>query len=135
MKIQIAFPIALLILGPCSIAVAQELPSQKPGLWQITMSGAKVPGGTRSYKMCQDAASIAAAKSSAAAHMKNDCGKNSIRNVGDTWTTDVECTMSGMHIVSHSEMTVHGDETFHTQLTSTLGTAKPMLPQSQISAH
>lgn len=127
MKFQNALPISLLLFGAYSAAVAQELPSQKPGLWEVTMTGAKVPGGTRSYRMCQDAASIAAGKASAAAHVKNDCAKNSIRNVGDTWTTDVECTMSGMHVVSHSEMTVHGDEAFHTQVTSTLGTGKPEL--------
>ena len=126
MKIQLAFLILLLILGAGS-AAAQELPSQKPGLWQITMTGPKIPGGTRSYKMCQDAASVAAGKASADELVKKDCAKNSVRNQGDTWISDTECTMSGMHVVSHSEMTVHGDEVFHTQLNSTYDSGKPEL--------
>ena len=126
MKIKLAFPIALLMLGAGS-AASQELPSQKPGLWEITMTSAKIPGGTRSYKMCQDAASVAAGKASAAELLKKDCAKNSVRNQGDTWVSDTECTMSGMHVISHSEMTVHGDKVFHTQLTSTYGSGKPEL--------
>lgn len=89
------------------------------------MTSAKIPGGSRSYKMCQDAASVAAAKASADALLKNDCSKNDLRKNGDTWIADSECIMSGMHVVSHSEMTTHGDDAFHTQVTSTLGSEKP----------
>src|SRR5258708_1469495 len=124
MKIQIALSVASLLLSAGAFAGGDEMPTQKPGLWQITMTSAKIPGGSRSYKMCQDAASVAAGKASADAHLKNDCSKNNLRKDGDTWIADNECTFSGMHVVSHSEMSVHGDDAFHTQVQSTIGTSK-----------
>ena len=127
MKIQIAFPVAVILLAGSVLARGEDLPAQKPGLWQVTMTGAKIPGGSRSYKMCQDAASVAAAKVSADSLLKNDCSKNNLRKEGDTWVADSECTMSGMHVVSHSETTVHSDDAFHTQIQSTLGAGKAEL--------
>ena len=129
MKIQIALcaAVAALLFGISAFAAGDVLPTQKPGLWQITMTSAKIPGGSRSYKMCMDAASVAAGKASADAYLKKDCSKNTLRKDGDTWISDNECISSGMHIVSHSEMTVHGDEAFHTQVQSTLGADKAEL--------
>lgn len=123
MKIEIC--LAAFLLGTSAFAAAEELPMQKPGLWQITMTSAKVPGGSRSYKMCQDSASIAAGKASADAHLKTDCSKSSMRKEGDTWIAENECTFSGMHVVSHSETTVHGDDSFHTQSRSSFGSGHP----------
>ena len=125
MKIQIALVLAAMVSSASALAGGDELPTQKPGLWQITSTSEKMPGGSRSYKMCMDAASVAAGKASADAHQKNDCSKNSIRREGDTWIADNDCTFSGTHVVSHSEMTVHGDEAFHTQIRSTYGAGKP----------
>jgi hypothetical protein len=122
MKIQIC--VAAILLGMRAVAGAEELPIQKPGLWQITMTSAKVPGGSRSYKMCQDTASIAAGKASADAHLKTDCSKSTMRKEGDTWIAENDCTFSGMHVVSHSETTVHGDDSFHTQSRSSFGGSK-----------
>lgn len=122
MNIRITFSVAALLMGSSAFA-GDEMPTQKPGLWQVTMTSAKMPGGSRSYKVCQDAASMAAGKASADAQLKN-CSKNSVRREGDTWITDNECTFSSMHVVSHSEMTAHGDEAFHTQVQSTYGSGK-----------
>ena len=124
MKIQIALILVAMLLNTSALASGDEMPTQKPGLWQITMTSEKMPGG-RSYKMCQDAASVAAGKASADAHLKNDCSRNSLRKEGETWIADNDCTFSGAHVVSHSEMTAHGDEVFHTQIQSTYGTGKP----------
>lgn len=121
MTFRIAFPLALVMLGAMASSNALELPTQKPGLWKITMTNAKMPGGSRSFTMCQDAASIAASRASADAHIKNDCtGKGSLRKDGDNWIADSECTFSGMQVTSHSVTTMHGDDSFHTQVSSTM---------------
>jgi hypothetical protein len=121
MKFGIALPISLLMLGAMASSNAVELPSQKPGLWKITMTNGKMPGGPRSFTMCLDPASIAASRASADAHIKNDCtAKSSLRKDGDNWIADAECTFSGMHVTSHSVTTVHGDDSFHTQVNSTM---------------
>ena len=118
MKSYAVLPTTMLMLGLFTSSSALELPVQKPGLWQITMTSSRMPGGSRSFSMCQDAAFIAAGKVSADAHMKNDCSKHDLRKDGNTWTADMECTFSGMHVVSHSVTTMHGDDVFHTELTS-----------------
>ena len=118
MKSHAVLPIAILMLGAFTSSSALELPVQKPGLWEVTMTSSRMPGGSRSFSMCQDAAFIAAGKASADAHLKNDCSKHDLRKDGDTWTADMECTFSGMHVVSHSVTTIHGDDVFHTEMTS-----------------
>jgi hypothetical protein len=120
MKPVLALPIAVLMLCASMPSSAVEMPVQKPGLWKMTMSSSAMPGGARSYTMCLDAAFIAAGKASADAHMK-DCSKHDIRKEGNAWTADMECTTSGMHSVTHSVTTVHGDDSFHSQITSTMG--------------
>ena len=121
MKSAFTLPIAMLMLGVFASSGAEEIPAQKPGLWKVTMTSASMPGGTQSYSMCQDAAGIAEGKASADAHLKNDCSRHVLRKEGDTWIADMECTYSGIHDVSHSVTTVHGDDTYHTELTSTTG--------------
>lgn len=124
MKSRIALPIVIMVLGAFASAAALELPVQKPGLWQTTMKGEKVPGGSRSYNTCLDVASLAAAKASADAHLKNDCSKNDLRKQGDTWIAESTCTFSGMHVAARTETTFNGDDAFHTQVTSSVDSPK-----------
>lgn len=121
MKVNPSMPLALLMFAAVTGASAVELPAQKPGLWQMTVKGTQMPGGARTYKMCQDAAMLAKAKAAAESHLKHDCTTtSSVRKVGDTWISDADCKMSGMHIVSHTVTTVHGDEMYHSEITSTM---------------
>jgi hypothetical protein len=88
------------------------------------MKGEKIPGGSRSYKMCLDAASLAEAKASANAHLKNDCSKSDVRMQGSTWVSESTCTFSGIHVVGHTEITLSGDNAFHTEVTSSSDSPK-----------
>ena len=49
---------------------------------------------------------------------KKDCSKYDLRKEGDTWIADMECTSSG---ISHSVITVHGDDTYHQEVTLITG--------------
>jgi len=124
MKSRTAFPMAILMLGSVVSATALELPTQKPGLWQTTMKGEKIPGGSRSYNMCLDVASLAEAKASADAHLKNDCSKSDVHMQGSTWISESTCTFSGTHVVGHTETTFVGDNAFHTEVTSSSDSPK-----------
>ena len=124
MKFRIVCSMTMLVLGSVMSASALELPEQKPGLWQTTMTGEKVPGGSRSYNMCLDAASLAEAKASADAHLKNDCSKSDVRMQGNTWISESTCTFSGIHMDGHTETTYSGDNAFHTEVTSSSDSPK-----------
>jgi Protein of unknown function (DUF3617) len=118
-----AFTLVVLLLSAAS-ATALELPTQKPGLWRTTMTSEKIPGGSRSYNMCLDAASLAEAKASADKHLKDDCSKNDVHMQGSTWIAESTCTLSGMHVVAHSETTFSGTDAFHSEVTSSFDSSK-----------
>src|SRR6201999_759539 len=84
-KSHAVLPVATILLSAFSMAFALELPTQKPGLWHTTMTGKQIPGGSRSFNICFDAASLAEAKAATDAHLKNDCNKNAVHKQGDTW--------------------------------------------------
>jgi hypothetical protein len=123
MIFRTAFSVVFLLGASASIA-ALELPAQKPGLWQTAMTGEKIPGGSRSYSTCLDVASLAEAKATADAHLKNDCSKNDVRKEGSKWIAESSCTLSGMHVVGHTETTFNGDDAFHTEVTSSYDSPK-----------
>ncbi len=130
MKTGTVIPVSALLLGAFSLAPALELPAQKPGLWQTTMTGTKIPGGSRSYRMCLDAASLAEAKATADAHLKNDCSKNDLHKQGDTWIAESTCTFSGMQVTAHTETVFSGDDAFHAQFTSSYESPKQLATSS-----
>lgn len=88
------------------------------------MTGEKIPGGSRSYSMCLDAASLAEAKATADAHLKNDCSKNDVRKEGNLWIAESTCTLSGMHVVGRTQTTFAGDEAFHSEVASSYDSPK-----------
>ena len=116
MKSYAVFPIAVLIICAVAFASAVELPAQKPGVWETTMKGTGIPGGSRSLSMCIDAATQVEAK----ATMKKNCSKNEARKEGNGWVNDSVCTVAGAHVISHSVVTpTNGDTAFRTEITTT----------------
>jgi uncharacterized protein DUF3617 len=124
MKSHAVLPMAMMLLALCYNAVALELPTQKPGLWQTTMTGKKIPGGSRTFNICFDAASLAEAKATTDAHLKNDCSASVVRKEGDIWIADSTCTFSGKRVVGHTETVFTGDDMLRSQVTSSYGSNK-----------
>ena len=117
MKSYAVFPIAVLAICAAASVSAVELPAQKPGVWETTMKGAGIPGGSRSMSMCIDAAMQAEAKATS----KKNCSKNEWRHAGNTWSGDSVCTMMGNQITSHAVTTMSGEGAYHTEITSQSG--------------
>ena len=117
MKSYTVMPIAVLMIGAFVSASADELPAQKPGVWETTMKGAGIPGGSRSLSMCMDAATQVEAN----ATKKQYCSKNEWRHEGNIWTGDSVCAVMGNQIVAHAVMTMNGEDAYHTEITSQSG--------------
>ena len=81
-------------------AFSAELPSRKPGLWEIKTSSEtrNVPGQT--MQQCIDAATDRMMQSGA--YMQNACPKRDVQQSGNTITIDSTCTIRGKTAISHS---------------------------------
>ena len=117
MKSYAVIPIAVLMIGAFVSASAVELPAQKPGVWETTMKGTNIPGGSRSFSMCMDAATQVEAK----ATLKKNCSKNEWSHAGNTWTGDSVCSVMGNQITAHAVTTMSGEDAYHTEITSQSG--------------
>ncbi len=58
-------------------------------------------------------------------YAKANCSKNVTTGGNGRWVSDLECNASGAKITTHSVTTMPGDDTYHTELTTTSGPAGP----------
>ena len=119
MKSYAVFPIAVLAICAFASASASEYPTRKPGLWEITMTGANFPGGSMRSSLCVDAATEVKNNATTESYMKSNCSQFDTRKEGNTWITDSACTFSGTHTVGHQVTTMNGEDAYHTDGTST----------------
>jgi hypothetical protein len=86
---SVSASILVLIAVP---ALAAELPSRKPGQWEITMTleNRNVPGQT--VRQCIDAATDQSMQSSAGAIAQAACSRRDVQRSGNLITIDSTCT-------------------------------------------
>ena len=99
-----ALILAALIATP---ALAQEMPSRKAGLWEMTMTfeGRNAPPQT--MQQCIDAATDKAMQDMSQGVRGQGCSKRESKKVGDTIVFDSVCSMGQGTTTSHGE--VSGD--------------------------
>jgi hypothetical protein len=88
-------------LGLCCVisASAAELPTRKPGLWEITTvrEGRNVP-----IKQCVDTATDQAMQANSGPVPQRSCSKRDVQRSGDTTTIDSVCTVAGKTSTHHT---------------------------------
>jgi hypothetical protein len=95
---------ALLLLLSSTFAAAEELPTRKPGLWELETSMVG-PGGRHAMKHCTDAETDAAMTQmgkATAGPAGAACTKNELRREGDSYVAEADCTVGESRIVTHS---------------------------------
>jgi hypothetical protein len=91
--------IGLLVATP---AFADDMPTRKPGLWEMKLGGG--PAGTTAIQHCTDAATDKALNASAIAAGDQDCSKRDIKKTAGGMTIDSTCTIAGRNVTSHIEV-------------------------------
>lgn len=104
--------LAVLVTFTSTSASAVDGPKRKPGLWEIRVQAA---GKTMVSQVCVDAAAEIRMNATTDDYMKQHCTKNELRQEGDKWIRDSECTFAGQHVIDHSVMTPSGDTAYHTE--------------------
>lgn len=110
---------ALALCGATTEAAsADELPTRKPGLWDIRMveTGSGVPGMT--MQQCTDATTDKDMISTASPMAKEVCSKHDFRKAAAGYVADAVCTANGMAMTSHSEITGDFDSAYTVKVTS-----------------
>ena len=99
-------------------ARADELPTRKPGLWEIRMIDAASKTAGMTMQQCTDAATDKDLTSNLSPMAKQTCSRNDVRKTAAGYMTDAVCTVNGMSMTSHSDVTGDFDSAYTVQVTS-----------------
>ena len=110
--------VSILVLIGVVPAPAAELPSRKPGLWEVKMSfeNRNVPGQT--MQQCIDASTDQAMQSNMGPYSQGACSKRDIQRSGNSITIDSTCTFAGKTATSHAVITGSFDSAYTMTVTS-----------------
>jgi len=114
-------------------ALALEMPSRKPGLWELTMQMEGPAKMVQVMKHCIDAATDKLMNSQFGGSAQN-CSKQDVVKSGATMTIDAVCTFGGATVTSHSVVTGSFDSGYTVDMTST-STGGPPMPGAGGATH
>jgi uncharacterized protein DUF3617 len=102
--LSLASAACLLALLPAADALAVELPVRKAGLWEMKMvrTGGTMPDMTMQH--CTDA-STDKQMSTSFSPGKETCSRQDIQKTAAGYVSDTVCSVAGMTITSHAEIT------------------------------
>lgn len=83
-----------------SAAAAQELPSRRPGLWEVTMQTTNAPSQT--VRQCIDEKTDAQMQRFAQGVDMKNCSRNSWHRDGDRYLGEAECRFGASTVTSRS---------------------------------
>jgi hypothetical protein len=102
--LSFAVAVSLAALLPATDAATVELPVRKAGLWEMktVRTGSSVPDMTMQH--CTDA-STDKQMSTTFSPGKETCAKQDIQKTATGYVSDSVCTVAGMTVTSHAEIT------------------------------
>ena len=98
--------------------LAAELPSRKPGLWEIKIALDNRNGTSPAVRQCIDAATDQAMQSNAGAITQVTCAKRDVQRTATGITIDSTCTVAGKTTTSHAVVTGSFDSAYTMTVTS-----------------
>lgn len=109
-----------LLLGAATMAsaLALDLPTRKPGLWEIRMieTSSKVPGMTMQH--CTDETTDKEMTATFSPMSKEVCSRNDMQKTAAGYIADAVCTVNGLAMTSHSEITGDFNSAYSVKVTS-----------------
>jgi hypothetical protein len=105
---------AVLILGFGSVALADDYPARKPGLWVVKMEAE----GTveHSMQMCIDAETDQLFHSVGTDLRTKHCQQNDVKVSGSTVTSDSVCKIHGTTVTTTATTNFTGDSAYHSDI-------------------
>jgi hypothetical protein len=109
---------SLLVLIGTMPAPAAELPSRKPGLWQVKTSIENSNAPARAIQQCIDASTDQMMQSSAGPFAPAACPRRDVQTSANSITIDSTCTVGGKTATAHSVVTGSFDSAYTMTVTS-----------------
>ena len=109
-----AFVLTMLAAWP---AAAADMPTRKPGLWDIKMSF-EGRAGLQAIQQCIDVATDQMLQSGAGPVSRAACSKRDVQRSGNSITIDSACTIGGKATTTHSVITGSFDSAYTMTVTS-----------------
>jgi hypothetical protein len=95
----------LLALLPALDARAVEMPVRKAGLWEMKMARSGSPLPEMTMQHCTDETTDKEMSSTVSPMSKEICSKHEIQKTATGYVTDSACSVGGMSMTSHSDIT------------------------------
>jgi len=99
-------------------ALAAELPSRKPGLWEMKMEFENRSTPAQTMRQCIDASTDQMMQSNVGPSGQNACSKRDVQRSAGTITIDSVCTVGGKTTSSHAVITGSFDSAYTMTVTS-----------------
>jgi hypothetical protein len=96
---------AMLVIFYTTLAPGAELPSRKPGLWEVNMSLPGRTGPGQVVQQCIDAATDQMMQSSAGPLSPSTCTKREVQTAADGFTIDSACALGGKSATARAVVT------------------------------
>jgi hypothetical protein len=125
MRRLFSFCLEACCLGACLLAVlpaldarAAELPLRKAGLWEMKMvkTGSVLPEMTMQH--CTDETTDKEMSTAVSPMSTEVCSKRDVQKTATGYTSDTECSVVGMTITSHADITGDFNSAYTVKMTS-----------------
>jgi Protein of unknown function (DUF3617) len=116
------FGVTWILLMICSAsAPAAELPSRKPGLWQVKTRIENSNAPEREVQQCIDAATDQITQSSAGPFAAAACPERAVQRSENSVVIDSSCTVGGKPATAHADVTGSFDSAYTMTVTAQSG--------------
>src|SRR5436189_5161358 len=102
--LSFAVAVSLVALTPPSDAATVELPLRKAGLWEMKVLRSGSPAPDMTMQHCTDATTDKQMSTSFSPG-KETCAKQDIQKTATGYVSDSVCSVAGMTVTSHAEIT------------------------------
>jgi hypothetical protein len=109
---------SILVLTCAMPALAAELPSRKPGLWQVKTSVEGSSAPARAIQQCIDAATDQMLQSSAGPFAPEVCPQRDVQRSENSFTIDSTCAIGGKPATAHAVVNGSFDSAYTMTVTS-----------------
>jgi len=116
--VLIGFGTSLMAAWPALEVRATELPVRKAGLWEMKLVKTGSPAPEMTMQHCTDETTDKEMVSAFSPVSKETCAKRDIQRTATGYVTDAVCTVAGISITSHSEITGDFDSAYTIKITT-----------------